>query len=688
MPRISDPTNTPQLSQRNNLIRRSVQSAICLAVLASIALPVMSQQDASDLTTQSLEQLMDIQVTSASKKSEDMSAAPAAIFVITGEDIRRGGFSSIPDALRMAPGLHVAQQSAHVWQVAARGLGGVFNHEMLVLVDGRLAYTPLFGGVWWDIQDPLLEDIDRIEVIRGPGGTLWGANAVNGVINIIMKKSEDTQGALASTSAGVDEGYAGRVRFGGRLGNATYRIYGTSNDWLPSVNAAGIENYDTWSISQGGVRLDWNTSSKDDIMFDGQGYSGRTRDLLDVFSPSAAPAEINSDSVMKGGHVLAHWAHTFNERSATDVLGYCDWTDRNETGFIEPRSICDVEFQHNYSLTDRQSLTWGAAVMTTHATEQESFTTGFTPRSDPDTTSSVFLQYDIRLVPNKLRVIAGSKFEHNSYTGFEYQPQIRAVWTPTKSQSVWAAISRVVRTPAVAERDLRNIVAEVSTAPPTFLVLTGNPNLKAEAEHAYEAGYRYEWNQRFSLDAAAYYNDFNRLIGNGATGAPIVNPSPFYIDLPVPFANLGSGQTHGMELYLSYSPARRWTVSTGITELRGNSVPGVVAGVGDSGNVVGGDPRQQVTWQSKLDLTRHLNFDATYYYYDAIPQALPPVNRVDVGMSTKPIHEFTFSVWGRNLQADRHQEAAAFVLPAGEIRRSVVFKMTWESESEKPTAKP
>jgi len=239
----------------------------------------------------------------------------------------------------------------------------------------------------------------------------------------------------------------------------------------------------------------------------------------------------------------------------------------------------------------------------------------------------------------------------------------------------------------VAERDLRNVVAEVSEAPPTFLVLTGDPNLKAEIAHAYEMGYRYEWKQRFSLDAAIYYNNFDRLIGNGQPGVPIVNPSPFYIDLPVPFSNLGSGQTHGLELYLTYSPVRRWTVSTGITELRGNSVARVNNGVGDSGNVVGGDPRQQVNWRSKLDLTRQLNFEAAYYYYDAIPQALPPVNRVDVGLSTVPIHGFTFSAWGRNLQADRHQEATSFVLPAGEIRRSAVFKLTWESVSDQATSK-
>ena len=625
---------------------------------------------------------MNIQVTSASKKAESLSAAPAAIFVVTGEDIRRGGFSSVPDALRMVPGLHVAQQSAHVWIVAARGFSSIFNRYMLALIDGRLVYTPLFGGVWWDIQDPPLEDIDRIEVIRGPGGALWGANAVNGVINIITKESAKTQGALIATSAGINEGYAARVRYGGKVGdNLTYRIYGTSNAWLPSVNASGEDSYDTWSVSQGGMRLDWNTSQKDTITLDGQGYSGRTRDAIDIFSPFAPPGKLKISSVMKGGHLLGRWIRKFNDRSSTDVLGYCDWTDRNTEGFIEPRNTCDIEFQHTYSFTDRQTLIWGGQILTTRATEQDDFITSFVPLSKRDTTYGAFLQYEIDPVPNQLRVIAGSKFEHNSYNGFEYQPQIRAVWTPWKSHTVWGAVSRVVRTPAVAEFSLRARIAEVSAAPPTFLTLTGNPELETEVVHAFEAGYRYNWKDKFSMDAALYYNDFHGLVGS-APGAPIINPSPFYVDLPLIFTNLGSGHTHGLEIYSKYRPTNKWTVFAGITELRGNSVPGPIAPPAE------GDSRHQVSVQSRLDFTPPLNFDAAYYYYDAIPHVLPPVNRVDVGLSSKPIRGFIFSVWGRNLQAGRHQETPAFILPAGEIRRSVVFKVIWESNEGSRKAAP
>jgi iron complex outermembrane receptor protein len=387
-----------------------------------VALADRKTPQSMDLIAMRLEDLMNIKVTSASKKEENLFEAPAAVYVITGEDIRRGGFSSIPDALRTVPGLYVAQQSANIWIVAARGFAGTYNDKMLVLIDGRLVYSPTFGGVYWDVQDPPLEDIDRIEVIRGPGGTLWGANAVNGVINIITKDAAKTQGALVSTSAGVNEGYAARVRYGGKIGeNFDYRIYGTSNDWLPTVDASGTENYDAWSISQGGARFDWQASDKETVAFDGQGYSGRVRAVAGIVTlVSMAPAPVNSSGVVKGGHVLGRWKHTFNDRSATEVLAYCDWSDRAEEYFSESRNLCDIQFQHNYSFAGRQSLTWGGSIMTTGQASASTFTLVVSPSQRRDTTYSGFLQYDIAVVPDKLRLIAGSKFEHNDYTGFEY----------------------------------------------------------------------------------------------------------------------------------------------------------------------------------------------------------------------------------------------------------------------------
>jgi len=630
-----------------------------------------------DLTQVSIENLMNIEVTSASKKPEKRDAAPAAIFVITGDELRRGGYSSIPDALRMVPGLHVAQQNAHIWVVAARGFGSFFNDKMLVLIDGRLVYSPEFGGVWWDVQDPPMEDIERIEVIRGPGGTLWGANAVNGVINIVTKNAAKTVGEQVSTSAGVNEGYSARVRYGGEAGaHASYRIYGGSNYWLPTVNSSGQDNDDLWSLSQGGARVDWSSSQKDELTFDGQGYSGREHDQIIGFNPSANTIVEPASYVMKGGHVLGRWKHDFSEQTSTDLLGYCDWNVRSDDFSGDDRATCDVELQDSLAFSDRQSLTWGGSILTTADTPGHSLTQQWTPEYRRDTTYSAFGQYDIMAVPDKLRVILGSKFEHNNYTGFEYQPQFRAVWTPDKSDTLWWAVSRAVRTPTRLESDIKAPVEELAQVPPTLLVIEGDPANKAETLHAYEMGYRYEWKQKFSLDAALYYNAYDQLIGNTAPGTPFVNTSPFYIGVPVVYANLGGGQTHGLELWLQGKPTQRWTVSTGITELRGNSVPGL------NTPAASGDPRHQLSLQSRLDLARWVNLDSDYYYYDALPSGVKPVNRVDVGFSTKPHRGLSFSVWGRNLASAQHQETSGHTFVNGEIRRSAVFKLIWESTTD------
>jgi iron complex outermembrane receptor protein len=662
----------------NSEIRKALmRSHLALVAALLLATSAGSQENPRDLAEKSIEDLMNIEVTSPSRKAESLSEAPAAIFVVTGEDLRRGGFSSIPDALRMVPGLHVAQQSSHVWLVSARGFSNLFNAKMLVLIDGRPGYTPTFGGVWWDVQDPPLEDIDRIEVIRGPGGTLWGANAVNGVINITTKEAGQSQGALVTISAGLNEGYAAGIRYGGNVGERfAYRVYGTANYWLPSVNAAGTENYDAWSISQGGTRIDWNVSAKDTVTFDGQGYSGRIRDTDDVLSPIAPATIADVQSVIKGGHLRGRWKHAFNGRSSTEVLGYCDWTARAIGLWPEERNTCDIELQHNYLFNDRQSLTWGGSIMTTELSSQTNFSFGIFPPSLRTATYSMFLQYEVVLVPDKFRLIGGSKFDHNAFTGFEYQPQLRAVWTPNKSQTLWAAVSRAVRTPTLAEIDGKLRVSQLSTAPLTFLDFIGNSESESEVLHSYELGYRYAWKKKFSADAALYYNGYNGLLGPVVPHAPVINPAPFFVDIPVTYTNAGGGQTHGLELSLQYKPIPRWNLSTGITELRGNSVQGLVVGASTT------DPRHIVTLQSKLDLTQYVNFDAAYYYYDAIPHAVPLANRVDLGASTRPFNGFTFSLWGRNLQASRHQEAAPFLVSGGEIRRSVVFKLMWQSNAD------
>ena len=633
-------------------------------------------QEAADLDLEELAN-MDVKVTSASKKSEKLNQAPAAIYVVTGEEIRRGGFSSIPEVLRTVPGLYVAQEDSHSWIVAARGFSYAFNNKMLVLMDGRLLYQPLFGGVYWDNIAPPLEDIERIEVIRGPGGTLWGANAVNGVINIITKKAQDTEGVSITTSAGLHELYRANIRYGGAIGNkASYRIFGQALYGDSTVDARGEPQVNPWNLSQGGMRLDWQISAKDRFSFDGQGYDGTvsTRELNFPSPTAPAAIELQQNIPMKGGHLMGRWSHQFSERSSSDVLAYCDWVDRIDILGGDIRHTCDVEFQHDFRFTPRHSLLWGGSVLTTSDTPSQTFEISYSPPARRDTTYSMFGQYEVSLIPNKVRLIGGAKLEHNAYTGFEIQPQVRGVWTPNKPLTLWAAISRAVREPDQLNSTTNLKAFQTTGGPlPVFGAIVGNPSLTSEILRAYETGFRYQPGHIYSFDVAAFYNDYHDLIATGPPGQPVFFPN--YIQVPLPFINSGPGQTHGLEISAEVRPISHWSLSGGITEIRGQATA-----QGTQGVIT---PHHFLNVQSRFDLTRHLNLDASYYYSDAVSEiAVPTVNRVDVGVSTREFAGFTFSVWGRNLQAEHHLENTSSepYFPAGEIRRAVVFKLTWQSK--------
>ncbi len=646
---------------------------------SAVSTRTQAEQEAKQAASLDLEQLAntEVRVTSASKKSESLNHAPAAIFVLSGEDIRRGGFSSIPEALRTVPGLYVAQEDSHSWIVAARGFSYAFNGKMLVLLDGRLLYQPLFGGVYWDTIDPPLEDIDRIEIIRGPGGTLWGANAVNGVINIITKKAAETQGLSVATSAGINEIYMVSLRYGGAIGNhAAYRLYGETLYGDATASATGVSQVNPWNFNEGGVRADWQISAKDKFSFDGQGYRGTvSTDELNFAGPSAAsPIELDENVVMKGGHLMGRWTHDFSDRSRTDILAYCDWWDRVDILGGDIRNTCDVEVQHNFSVTPRHSVIWGGSILTTADTPSNTFEISYSPPRRRDTTYSMFGQYEVRVVPDKLRLIGGAKFEHNPYTGFEIQPQIRGVWTPTSASTLWGAISRAVHEPDQFYSGTNLKAAEIAGGPlPVFIDLVGSPGLLSEVLRAYELGYRYQPGHCYSVDVAAFYNSYAKLVATGAPGPPVIFPD--YIAVPVPFINFGSGQTHGLEMSFDFRPVSRWSLTAGVTEFRGVSAP-----TGTQGIIT---PHHFLNLQSRFDLTRHFNFDSGYYYTDALPElGLPTLNRVDVGVSTRELAGFTFSIWGRNLQAAHHLEnnSGEPYFPAGEIRRAIVMKMVWQSK--------
>ena len=642
-----------------------------------------------DLADLNLDQLMDVrvQVTSVSKKAEDSFQAPAAIFVLTSEDIRRGGFTSLPEALRMVPGLYVARTDANYWTIAARGFVVPNNDKLLVLLDGREMYDPYFGGTSWDTLDVPLEDIDRIEVILGPGGTLWGDNAVDGVINIISKSSKQTQGPSVLVSSGSNEEHTASVRYGGSLGgNLTYRVFGKSSYWDAAVNpVTGASLGDEWSMTQGGFRADWQASPSDNLMFQGQVYQGRVHNTEPLAAAYDQPVVPTLTSAVIGGEdFLVRWDHTLANQDSVSLLGYCAWTRTDDPFASFNRNTCDAEFQHNVAFGTRQSLIWGLRFFTTGDFLPESFTVSFSNPSTRKNTVSGFGQYEIKLVPDRFRVIAGTKLEHNDFTGFEIQPQVRAVWTPTKSQAIWAAVSRAVKLPNRVQTDINLKTALLGNTPPTYLVFVGDPNLQSEKLTAYEMGYRWQVNPSVSFDGSIYYNDYNRIIPNNVPLTTTINPNPFFVQVAIGENNNGAAQTHGGEFYVKIRPVPRWVLTVGETELRGNQ----------QGHVVAGMPPHWANVQSHWDLPYKFEFDSALYYTDFAhgytptgPGApMPTHNGLDLGLAAHPRRGLTVSAWGDDVTANRTLESTiggpGESYEVGAVRRSIVFQLLWQPDSE------
>lgn len=516
-------------------------------VRVCLGLGAIASAQSADLTQLSLDDLANIQVTSASRKSENLSQAPAAIYVLTGEAIREGGFTSLPDALRTVPGLYVAQTDDHIWQISARGFSDLNNNKMLVLVDGRSVYTPLYGGVYWDALDIPPENIARVEVIRGPGGTLWGANAVNGVINIVTKSAAEAPGAMVAASLDENEGYTTTLRYGGGLGSsAQYYVFGRTAYWEPLQAAGGGNLANRLVLPQAGMRLDWAVTPKDSITVEGGAYDGRSRAVDSIWGTSAL-------TLLKGNDAQVRWKHTFSESSSLDSLAYCDWYSRYSLPG-ESRNTCDAEFQHNYEISARSSLVWGGAFNTTGDDLRQSpfFFTRLYRRNNVE---SGFAQYGFALVPDRLRIVGGTKLEHNDYTGVEYQPQIRAIWTPTKMHTFWTSVSRAVRVPSRGESDLALTIFIPDAGPggePVIFDVNGNAALQSEHLRAYEAGYRYE-RAAFTLDLATYYNAYDKRIIQQPTVAQTMEG----LLVEYAYINHGTAQSHGAELAAQWRPVQR-----------------------------------------------------------------------------------------------------------------------------------
>ena len=669
-------------AQAQNTANEAVQTS-----QANVAKSAEHQpSNAADLDLDQLAN-MDVKVTSASKKEESLSGAAAAIYVISSEDIRRSGLSSIPELLRMVPGMTVQHVNSHSWTVSARGYNQFPNEKMLVMIDGRSVYDPLYGGINWDEQEMPLDDIERIEVIRGPGGTLWGANAINGVINIITRSAQETPGLRLSTSSGHDEGYQGSVRYGGRIGeHLFYRVYEQSSYWDAFVDPSGNEMLNDWNLSQGGFRIDWKPSPKDTLTVEGRGYQGHIRDTAYIVSITGS---IPDPYAVKGGDISGNWAHTFSARSSTKLSAYCDWSDRTDIQFAgEFLNTCGFGLQHDYTFSPRHSLIWGGDFRSTADNTRVTIYNHFIPPDRRLNFYSAFAQYEVAVVPDRLRIVGGSKFEHNPFTGFEIQPQIRAVWTPSKAHNIWASVSRAVRTPTRNEHDhfmLENTIAEgTPNSLPIYMASVGNPLVQSEHLMAYELGYRYQPAQNFSIDLAAFYNSYTNLIlPNFTHGVLYLDPAFPALILPMPFENMLKTQTHGLEASARWRPVHFWGLTMGVTEDRGTGFSMMTT------------PRHQFTVQSRINLPKNLEFDSTLYHSNGIRSVayagnmvdLPTSNRLDVGLSWRQVHGLTVGIWGRNLQSDRYRDGFNVYSSLLETRRAIVVKVTWDFNPEKTVPK-
>jgi iron complex outermembrane receptor protein len=661
----------------------TLASTVSLIPEMALAVTENPQEAASNFLDLSLQQLSDIEITSVSKKVEKESQAAAAIYVITQEDIRRSGLQSVPELLRMVPGLQVAQSGAQGWAITSRGNNGQFANRLLVLVDGRTVFTPIFSGVWWDEQNLMLEDIERIEVIRGPGATLWGANAVNGVINIISKSAKDTQGTLLTGAVGNQTRVNTGGRYGGRSGDFAYRTYAqyfNKNQEHTVANAtsgatAGAGAQDQWYNAQGGFRFDWGASDKEMATLQGDAYKG-TEHALRYLPVTAAvnPSLLNivrDTEEVSGMNILGRWKHELSSGSDITLQTYYDDVNRKAkyVGSSFHTQTFDVDFQHNLTLNSYNDITWGLAYRYINSGSDGGFYIRFTPENFYENLFSVFVQDKVTLMPDKLFLTFGSKLEHNDFSGFEWEPSARIAWTPTSNQTVWAAVSRAVRAPVQGDQN-QSIVGAILSGD-IAVVQTGTPYATANVVVAYELGYRIQPQKNVSLDVTGFVNEYKRSdsFAQGDFSAGFDPVMGAYTQLSELSTNDNRAETHGIEISGGYTLYYE-SIHT----------------VGSLSPKEGTAPKQQFSLRSYVDLPHNVQWDSMLYYVGTLPAvgdgfgntiSIPAYTRLDMRLGWEVTPGVDLSLVGQNLLQSQHEEFSPFLYQTPEeISRSFFAKAT------------
>lgn len=637
-----------------------------------------------DLTQLSIEELMQVEVVTASKKAQPIWDVPASVYVVTGEDIHRMGATSIPEALRLVPGVHVATIDANKWAVAVRGFNGRYSNKLLVLIDGRTVYTPFFSGVYWDAQPPLfMEDIERIEVIRGPGGTLWGANAVNGVINIITKSAKETQGALWVSGSGNEEKAFGGIRFGGRIGNdGYYRVYTLyrEHDDLEE-DRVHIRNNDGWLVRRSGFRADWSRSENENVILHGEVYGGRVGQRLNIPDFTLPGSRVVDDRYTTSGYYLMG---TWNRRrgSITDTLHlFYDHYARSPLELAEIRDTIDLSWQQRVQV-DRHDLLWGVEYKRT-SDKTHGTLMNLTPPSKVDRIFGVFVQDDIAL-SERARLTIGSKFENNSYTAWEIQPNLRLLWKRDERSVWWGAVSRAVRMPTRAERSIAidAYYEGMVSGLPMFSRIYGSPDFRSEEVTAYELGYRSQPHHRLSLDISAFYNVYRNL-RSFEPADPFVESTPTpHLVLPVYMSNKTYGRTYGFEVSTHWNVTDSWTLKLGYANLtyRLQHAPDSKDPFNLHSDSTSNTPRHQWNLSSHLNLPGRWRVDAYLFFVDRLfgMNFLPSYYRLDVSVGWHPTKDVELSLVMQNLLKRDIREFEHPLWERDSIpERSVYAKVLW-----------
>ncbi|MFW2367013.1 MAG: TonB-dependent receptor plug domain-containing protein [Desulforhopalus sp.] len=667
--------------------RRSVllgSSIVCLGLMPVHS--IAATDSANEFLDMDISQLMDITITSVSKKEQRLSDAAAAIFVITQEDIHTSGVTHIAEALAMAPGIQVAKISASKWSVSSRGFAGFTSNKLLVLVDGRSVYTPAYSGTFWDMQNTLLEDVDRIEVIRGPGGTLWGANAVNGVINIITKKSSDTQGGLVRAGVGDQERVQGAARYGWQLNDSTNgRIYLTYNDrgsnTLGDLN--GGDANDGWQSYQGGFRFDGGTAASSEWTLQGDIYQNKGDQIIYPFWTTTPPyLTANFDDLdSSGANLLGRFKQEFEKDSTLIVQAYYDYNDRDDEFYRQTFNTFDLDVQYQTALGERNALTMGTGYRRIDGEFEP--TSQFQLEDSMDDLFNVFLQDEIKLIDDALWLTLGVKWEHNEYTEAEWQPSGRLLYKPADNHSIWGSIARAVRTPSILEQKGR---LATGVAPTPFgvapIAFKGNENFDSEVVVAYEMGYRWQPTSSLSTDFAIFYNDYDDLYS--------LRPSLGMDGISMNFINGTYGDSHGFEAAVDWKAASWLSMIFTYSYLDSEFTIENDDEVGElNGLFSAATPKHQASLRSSIDIADNMQVNLWLRYVDeistrstveqfAVPHPIDEYLLFDANLAWSPIDNLEFMLVGQNLlNSSQLQYSSILYTPATEIERSVYVKLTY-----------